>query len=757
MALKIGDEILEGKYRILDLIDEGAFGKVYLADDVPLRRQVAIKELRREDWTDEQYIAFRRRFQREARIGAALRHENVVEVYTLEPSGEDFYLVMEYVDGPSLQKSLEGQGPLPIEEAVQIAMQLCEGLAAVHDHPLGIVHRDIKPSNILLTSQGQPKITDFGLAQLSAESGRSLGKGERHPGTPLYMSPEQEASTGYLRPASDIYSLACVLFEMLTGKIYKRVEDTRASEWRPDIPEWLDELLAKMLAKDRGSRYQEATEVKAHLEEGRRPELERQKELDSLFRGAGKALGAKEWPQAIRLAEEGLELEPGHISFESLLAQGKEAQAREIERVRKEQDRKRRERRERPKEIAAALTGIVRRIGMAGTVAGVVTVCLAVAGIGWWLWLRPTPAPRPVAVGSATATAVTPNSTGTWSTPTVVPRIPIPTAAPPSATRALTPMPPTATPIPPTLTPTFTPMPPTPTPRLTATAAQAQETWSPPHEEHIAFVSERDGNPEIYIMNADGSGQTRVTNNPATDKFPALSPDGTRIAFVRDDQIYVVNADGGGETNITPYPAVHEDPFWSPDGQGVFFTSDRDELDRDQERGYRPEWALYMVNADGTGLTRLTDNPFKTRSPDGTRMAFMCSGNGNLDICVSNANGSGLTRLTYHPYSDIYPAWSPDGAYIAFVRNNRPEEGGCYPGCNCEIYVISVDGSGETNLTNHPAVDQQPRWMRDGRRIVFVSERDGNSEIYIMNADGTNQTNLTRSPAPDYLMSEYGW
>jgi len=341
MALRIGDDILQGKYRILDVIDEGAFGKVYLADDVPLIRQVAIKELRREDWTDEQYIAFRRRFQREARIGAALRHENVVEVYTLEPSGEDFYLVMECVDGPSLQKRLEGQGPLPIEEAVGIAIQLCDGLAAVHDHPLGIVHRDIKPSNILLTSQGQPKLTDFGLAQLAAESGRSLGKGGRHPGTPLYMSPEQETSSGYLRPASDVYSLGCVLFEMLTGKVYKKagVEGTQPSLWRGDLPSWVDKVLAKMLATEWRSRFQQATEAKSELQEGLAEELRRRQQVDSRLKQAEEALAAREYAKTAQLCLQALQLTPGHPKAERILAQAEE------------EDRKHRERRERTRAL----------------------------------------------------------------------------------------------------------------------------------------------------------------------------------------------------------------------------------------------------------------------------------------------------------------------------------------------------------------------------------------------------------------------
>ena len=214
MALKIGDEILEGKYVILDIIGEGQFGKVYRARDQYLDIDVAIKDLKREDLTGEVYAGFLKRFRREARIGRELRHDSIVHVSTLERVGDDNYLIMDYVDGPTLVQRLAREGPLPIEEAIEMAMQLCEGLAAVHDHPLGIIHRDIKPSNILLTSQGQPKITDFGLAQLHGESLRSLGKGARHPGTPAYMSPKQETSSGYLRPASDIYSLGLSLIHI---------------------------------------------------------------------------------------------------------------------------------------------------------------------------------------------------------------------------------------------------------------------------------------------------------------------------------------------------------------------------------------------------------------------------------------------------------------------------------------------------------------------------------------------------------------
>ena len=380
MALKIGDEILDGKYRIEKALGEGAFGKVFLAQDQYLNRQVAIKELRRGDWTDEKYAEFRRRFQREAQIGASLKHQNVVDVYTLERSGDDFYLVMEYVDGPSLAERLEERGPLPVEDAVEIAMQICEGLAAVHDHPLGIIHRDIKPSNILLTSQGQPKITDFGLAQLHGESLRSLGKGARHPGTPAYMSPKQETSSGYLRPASDIYSLGCVLFEMLTGNVYKRVEGSKASEWRPEVPGWLDEVVAGMLTEEKVSRYQEAARVKVELQAG--------------------------------------------LSSET--------------------DRKCKEEQGGWRRLLTAITGVLASVGTVGTLGAIVAVVLACLGTVWLVWWRPSFTPTPIAYVPAPASGSEPTETSTATetntdVPTSIPTYaatPSPTSTPAHAATA---------------------------------------------------------------------------------------------------------------------------------------------------------------------------------------------------------------------------------------------------------------------------------------------------------------------------------
>ena len=255
----------------------------------------------------------------------------------------------------------------------------------------------------------------------------------------------------------------------------------------------------------------------------------------------------------------------------------------------------------------------------------------------------------------------------------------------------------------------------------------------------IAFESDRDGNAEIYAMNADGSAPTRLTNNTALDFTPAWSADGTKIAFesTRDGntEIYVMNADGSGQTRRTNNAASDGDPSWSPDGTKIAFQSNRD-----------GNFEIYAMNADGSGQTRLTNNAasdgFPTWSPDGTKIAFQShrDAGGNGEIYAMNADGSAQTRLTTDVAIEAHPHWSPDGTKIAFESNRDG---------NFEVYVMNADGSGQTNRTNSPTVDDLPTWSPDGTKIAFRSDRDGNTEIYAMNAGGSGQTRLTNNSASD--------
>jgi TolB protein len=207
----------------------------------------------------------------------------------------------------------------------------------------------------------------------------------------------------------------------------------------------------------------------------------------------------------------------------------------------------------------------------------------------------------------------------------------------------------------------------------------------------IAFASDRDGNYEIYVMNSDGSFQTRLTNNAASDSDPAWSADGTQIVFVsaRDgnNEIYKMNSDGTGQTRLTNNPAHDADPGWSPDGTQIVFTSNRDGNNE-----------IYKMNADGTGQTRLTVNSasdgFPTWSPDGTKIAFHSDRDGNFEIYSMNADGTAQTNLTNNPAEDQSPTWTPDGKQIGFATN-RPSGSGQH-----DIWLMNADGSGPVPVSN---------------------------------------------------------
>ncbi|OWK43586.1 bifunctional serine/threonine-protein kinase/formylglycine-generating enzyme family protein [Fimbriiglobus ruber] len=255
-----------GHFDVLETIGQGGFGVVVKAFDQRLLRIVAIKLMTAEGSTSPA----RKRFVREARAAAAVRHENVVQVYAVEEQPTP-HLVMEYVPGGSLQQLLDRTGPLDVRETLRIGAQIAQGLAAAH--AIGLVHRDIKPANVLLEKGDRPqaKLTDFGLARAADDA--SLTQSGFVLGTPMYMSPEQ-ARGDQLDHRADIYSLGSVLYVMLTGRppfralntlaVLKRVAEDKPrpiQEIIPEVPSWLCDIISKLHAKNPAERFQSASEV----------------------------------------------------------------------------------------------------------------------------------------------------------------------------------------------------------------------------------------------------------------------------------------------------------------------------------------------------------------------------------------------------------------------------------------------------------------------------------------------------------------
>ncbi len=259
----VGQTILH--YKILEKIGEGGMGVVYLAEDSKLERKVAIKFLPSQISTNSDE---RERFKIEAKAAAALNHPNIATIHSIEESGDDLFLVMEYIDGIELKDKIKSAS-LSIDESVNIAVQIADGLKAAHNK--GIIHRDIKSSNIMINYDGKVKIMDFGLAKIKGEA--ILTKIGTTLGTTSYMSPEQ-AKGDEVDQRTDIWSFGIVLFEMLTGRLPFRSEYEQAiiysiinenpesvKFFRPEVTPWLEAVVKKCLSKKVESRYQDANSI----------------------------------------------------------------------------------------------------------------------------------------------------------------------------------------------------------------------------------------------------------------------------------------------------------------------------------------------------------------------------------------------------------------------------------------------------------------------------------------------------------------
>jgi len=285
-----------------------------------------------------------------------------------------------------------------------------------------------------------------------------------------------------------------------------------------------------------------------------------------------------------------------------------------------------------------------------------------------------------------------------------------------------------------------------------------------PDEREIVFDSRLVGS-EIWSIKPDGSGLWRLTHSPTgtSNQDPRWSPDGRHIAFASDRyapsqkrrrrEIYVMNRDGSDVRRLTSLLRDCWSPEWSPDGRRIAFVSD----EAAAPAAGKTRKIIYVMDANGFNIRRLmTDQTFSSQaeltpawSPDGTRIAFTGRARDQEDseIYILELETSTLTQLTDNNVYDAHVAWSPDGQYLSFDSDRGPPHGG--------IYVMRPDGSQVVRLTNHPRMENAARWSRDGQRLAFNSTRDydsddlGNMEIYVMNRDGSGLRRLTNNSVKD--------
>ena len=263
----------------------------------------------------------------------------------------------------------------------------------------------------------------------------------------------------------------------------------------------------------------------------------------------------------------------------------------------------------------------------------------------------------------------------------------------------------------------------------------------------LAFTTNRDSNDEIYLVNADGTGLTRLTSDPAVDLQPTWAPDGSRLAFSSNRSgpynIYVMDADGKNVVNLSQSQSTDFLPAWSPDGTRIAFVRDMGSI-------AAGAWEIFVMDADGGNQVNLTNNidiaAYPDWSPDGNKIVFESDRDFDVDptelafeIFSMQADGTNVVNLSNNDAEDEGPSWSPDGERIAFFSDRAG---------NLEIFVMDPAGANLVNLTNHPAKDFGPAWSPNSDRIAFSSNRYnqyGADDLLVMAPDGTGVIRLTPS------------
>jgi serine/threonine-protein kinase len=616
-----------GQYEIIEKIGHGGMANVYRAVQPSIGREVAIKVLPAHFLQDPTFLE---RFMREVQVITQLQHPHILTVHDFGEQDGLPYIVMAYMPGGTLADRIrEAERGLPLDEVSFLVDQIAEALDFAHSE--GIIHRDFKPSNVLLDRHGNTYLADFGIAKAIEATAQLTGSGMV--GTPAYMAPEM-AERGGITPLIDVYALGVMLFQMLTSQppydaetpmgllmahMGKPIPDLR--EYRPGLPDALQAIINRAMAKNPAARYQSPGELADDLRAAAEglaqadfdPPTETQPlsgEIPAIIDPNTQPIGVDEATPAVPYDPTTQPLAPSAPTPPDVPTM--DAIQQEAETVLPSTRRR---------VPIGALVG-----GAAAVIAVIVIVLLATGVLGGGARGDGSEAEETLETAEpAEEAAIQPTNT---IEPTSMPtEEPTPTPEPTQ--------PPTETPQP-TATPTPEPI------QGPAIIGAGQQVYG--CEIGISDYA-------ICISNLDGSGEYVLFNSPGIDLLPDVSPDGTRIIFSSDlsgnREIYVMNATGANLVNLTNNPARDLEAVWSPDGTRIAFLTDRD-------------WniEIYVMNADGSNPINLTnhyeDDTYGRDnfwwSDDGTQIFFRSGRHGNETgdwdvLYVANADGTGAWRV----------------------------------------------------------------------------------------------------------------
>ena len=654
-------------------------GVVYLAFDQRLDRRVAVKGMAAEVADDP---SFRDRFQREARMAAAIDHPNIIPIYDTGEEGNVLFLVMRFLQGTDLGNLLREEGPLPEGRAVSVLRQVAGALDAAHED--GLVHRDVKPANILIAAKPGPGatdrvyLTDFGLTKRFSEASNALTMTGHFVGTIDYVAPEQ-VQGGTIDGRADQYSLGCVAFECLTGDTpfsqtsgvatliaHIQQPPPHVTDRRPDLSPEVDRALTKAMAKEPDQRFETC---------------------DAFVEALAGAMAATEGdPDRIPTVVALPPAPPAPPAKPQQRGTDGEGTPDDVPPSTPEE------------QPPGEPPGRGRKVG--ALIAGLIALTLVVGGVVLALnATKDTTDGRPTATGG----------TATGGKDTKPP--PRCSVSPSAGGHALG------------------------TPQIFVMdvdgsnqsqlskgglgTERADPTFSPDCS-LVAFSRAIDDQRDIFVARSDGTPEGRLTDQPGDDDNPDWSPNGKTILFVShrngNADVFVMDANGSNQAPLTDNPGVDIAPSWSSDGSRITWVSDRS-----------GSLQVFVMNVDGSRKRRVTpssitsaDDP--TFSPDGGTIAFSApSGGGSgRQVFTVDVASKETTQLT-GPGADAdaasiggvngHPAFSPDGEAIVFASTADGNE---------NLYTMTADGSDAHALTSGPDNDSDPEFSLDGTHIVFM-------------------------------------